>query len=281
MARTPSGSGSSAIPGADPKIPPSPGTPTKPSAQPSSSWRQNPSAASTSSLAASASPFIPKGPVPPSSPLRTPSRKPSGPSPLAPGMGPTFTPTKQAATKSSNPIVRSVSGGKAWTATAPEPAPQLTGPTALSFAEIQQSQQQRSAPVKDRRSLKEIQEEEESIQREADFMRWWEEEEARFQIEMAAVQAASQKGSTPGGRSAGRGSHRGKGKERVAEAGRGQPKQVGDGPSSSRPSNNSARAPQEGQSSRQRQPGKEGKQERRRPHKPPPPPPGSEAPLPQ
>ncbi|KAH6915615.1 hypothetical protein BKA70DRAFT_1178804 [Coprinopsis sp. MPI-PUGE-AT-0042] len=275
MARTPSGSGSRLVSGVEAKVPPSPGTPTKTPAQSGTAWRQN-SVSQTISTSSTplTSPFPTKGPAPPSSsPLRTPTRKPSGPSPLAPGMGPTFTPTKQITSKPTTPTVRSVSGGKAWTAPPPEPTAQLTSPKSLSFAEIQQAQEQRSAPVKDRRSLKEIQEEEESIQQEVDFMKWWQEEEARVQNEMAALQAFSPGGSASGsGR--GRGGGRNKGKGRGAEPRSGKPQE--DMPTTPGPSNTPSR-PKENQSRRPRPPkaegtnpqGETGSESRPRPRRPP------------
>ncbi|CCM05597.1 uncharacterized protein FIBRA_07825 [Fibroporia radiculosa] len=57
----------------------------------------------------------------------------------------------------------------------------------MSFTAIQLSQQEQgTAPVKDKRSLVEIQEEERSRQVEEDFLRWWAAEEARLQAEEQA-----------------------------------------------------------------------------------------------
>ena len=57
----------------------------------------------------------------------------------------------------------------------------------MSFVAIQHSQQE-AAPVKDnKRSLREIQEEEKSRQVEADFLKWWAEEEERVQQEALAL----------------------------------------------------------------------------------------------
>jgi len=56
--------------------------------------------------------------------------------------------------------------------------------SSLSFAEIQQSQILQSKPTsKDKRSLIEIQEEEQAIRAEEDFMKWWAAEEARTREE--------------------------------------------------------------------------------------------------
>jgi len=52
----------------------------------------------------------------------------------------------------------------------------------MSFAAIQDSQKQ-AQPVKDVRSFREIQEEEQSLQIEADFLKWWTAEEERIKHE--------------------------------------------------------------------------------------------------
>lgn len=58
--------------------------------------------------------------------------------------------------------------------------------TGMSFLAIQHSQQARVAPPKDKRSLREIQEEEHALQEEADFLIWWTAEEERLQQEAEA-----------------------------------------------------------------------------------------------
>lgn len=61
----------------------------------------------------------------------------------------------------------------------------------MSFAAIQQLQLEQNTPSKkDKRSLKEIQEEETARQVEDDFMRWWAAEEARLQAEQPEASAA-------------------------------------------------------------------------------------------
>ena len=57
----------------------------------------------------------------------------------------------------------------------------------MSFAAIQQAQQEQGAPVRDKRSLKEIQEEERDLQAEADFLVWWTAEEERLRLEAEAM----------------------------------------------------------------------------------------------
>ncbi|KAI0369776.1 hypothetical protein BV20DRAFT_996250 [Pilatotrama ljubarskyi] len=111
--------------------------------------------------------------------------------PVAPGLGPVFTPTKQASTSSGAASIRRVSSGSVWT---PPPVRPVVQPSssgsAMSFAAIQLSQlEQDLAPAKDKRSLVEIQEEERARQVEQDFLRWWAEEEARVREEQAAMAA--------------------------------------------------------------------------------------------
>ncbi|KAI0326994.1 hypothetical protein GY45DRAFT_1328251 [Cubamyces sp. BRFM 1775] len=114
--------------------------------------------------------------------------------PVAPGLGPVFTPTKQASTSSGASSIRRVSSGNVWTPPPVQPVVQSfsTGSTpskgAVSFAAIQLSQlEQDVAPAKDKRSLVEIQEEERARQVEEDFLRWWAAEEARLKEEQAAA----------------------------------------------------------------------------------------------
>lgn len=60
----------------------------------------------------------------------------------------------------------------------------------MSFSAIQDSQKQQATPVKDVQSLREIQEEEQSLQLEADFLKWWTAEEERIRQEEAALALA-------------------------------------------------------------------------------------------
>lgn len=95
----------------------------------------------------------------------------------------------------------SLSGGKAWAQPTPQPlsAPSV-GPTkGMSFVAIQHAQQEQTMPIVDKRSLREIQEEEHALQEEADFLKWWTAEEERIRREeeqaLALAQAASTKSS--------------------------------------------------------------------------------------
>ena len=53
----------------------------------------------------------------------------------------------------------------------------------VSFAEIQRAQQEQIPPKQDKRSLKDIQEEEHARQVEDDFLTWWAAEEERLRLE--------------------------------------------------------------------------------------------------
>ena len=68
----------------------------------------------------------------------------------------------------------------------PEPpiSPSLPA-SVMSFVAIQYSQQEQlsASPAKDKRSLREIQEEEQALEMEANFLKWWTAEEERVQEE--------------------------------------------------------------------------------------------------
>jgi inhibitor of Bruton tyrosine kinase len=68
----------------------------------------------------------------------------------------------------------------------PEPAVSPSLPASpMSFVAIQYSQQEQllASPAKDKRSLREIQEEEQALEAEANFLKWWTAEEERVQEE--------------------------------------------------------------------------------------------------
>ncbi|EIW84456.1 hypothetical protein CONPUDRAFT_100586 [Coniophora puteana RWD-64-598 SS2] len=173
------------------------------------------------------------GPQPRSSP---------GPKPQAatPGLGPVITPMRQAPASPSTSR-RVSNNNSAWTVPSVQPIVQPSlppttpasasasgsgsgsGPTPSgkparsSFAAIQQAQleQGSAASAKDRRSLREIQEEEQVRQREEqerrqeeEFLRWWAEEEVRVQGEEGG--GGSVRGGA-GGRKGGKGRERPKG----------------------------------------------------------------------
>lgn len=125
-----------------------------------------------------------------------------------PGLGPVFTPTRQQpSSQSSSPShIRRVGyvlfsscilqyteldfrSGSVWTLPPVQPVVQPSAPTSgISLVAIQQLElEQHNAPIKDKRSLKEIQEEERARQQEEDFLKWWAAEEARLQAEEQSV----------------------------------------------------------------------------------------------
>lgn len=68
----------------------------------------------------------------------------------------------------------------------PEPAVSPSLPASvMSFVAIQYSQQEQllASPAKDKRSLREIQEEEQALEAEANFLKWWTAEEERVKEE--------------------------------------------------------------------------------------------------
>ena len=68
----------------------------------------------------------------------------------------------------------------------PEPSVSPSLPASvMSFVAIQYSQQEQllASPAKDKRSLREIQEEEQALEAEANFLKWWTAEEERVQEE--------------------------------------------------------------------------------------------------
>ncbi|GLB40300.1 putative regulator of chromosome condensation (RCC1) repeat [Lyophyllum shimeji] len=163
-----------------------------------------PRVSSSKDLSATPSPSIP--------------RRSSGPTPTVPCLGPVITPTRQAPSTSTTPSSSTIrrTSGKAW---GQPPAQMLPSPaqptTGMSFAEIQRLQldQLAGAPGKDKRSLREIQEEERALQAEADFLTWWTAEEERIRLEtqlaeeamaQSAAEAAGRKQAGEGGRKRGR-----------------------------------------------------------------------------
>ncbi|KAG5351469.1 hypothetical protein C0989_006387 [Termitomyces sp. Mn162] len=161
--------------------------------------------------------------APPSTP-----RRPSGPA--IPGLGPIITPTRQTSSSSapsSSGTIRRASG-KAWAV--PRPTSEATTASAvqstsgMSFVAIQQLEMDRvaldgAAGGKDRRSLREIQEEEAALRAEADFLAWWTAEEERVRLETKAAEAAVS--------GDGRSKRRGKGKGRGMQEQSGSTSQAG------------------------------------------------------
>ncbi|KAJ8474411.1 hypothetical protein ONZ51_g7236 [Trametes cubensis] len=185
--------------GASWRTPPQGATPV--SGTPATSSVALPSGKDGRPQAGGAPPVVAAPAAGPSGPSGAPRSQPTTPrKSAAPGLGPVFTPTKQASTSSGASSIRRVSSGNSFS----------TGSTggAVSFAAIQLSQlEQDVAPAKDKRSLVEIQEEERARRVEEDFLRWWAVEEARLKEEQAALalagagadrpQAQAQKGKKP------------------------------------------------------------------------------------
>ncbi|PSR72203.1 hypothetical protein PHLCEN_2v11910 [Hermanssonia centrifuga] len=119
--------------------------------------------------------------------------------PQKPGMGPMFSPSKQAATQSSTSSPgssRRISGpSAAWTLPPVQPVVQSSKSTSgISLVAIQQMQLEQDAPMKkDKRSLKEIQEEEQARQVEEDFLIWWAAEEERLKLEQTTPTTPSKR----------------------------------------------------------------------------------------
>ena len=82
----------------------------------------------------------------------------------------------------------------------------------MSFVAIQDSQKQ-VQPVKGVRSFREIQEEEQSLQLEADFLKWWTAEEERVKLEALAFTEYEVALNKQAGSSQKKGRRKGKGRE--------------------------------------------------------------------
>ncbi|KAG5646993.1 hypothetical protein DXG03_001717 [Asterophora parasitica] len=152
-------------------------------------------------------------PAPPSTPRRLSGPAASTTSSSMPGLGPVITPTRQPSSSFGTSTPRRASG-KAWNNSPGQPLPFPSpaqvqtlgngsgsdgkGKSSMSFLEIQQLElAQASGSRRDRRSLKEIQEEEEALQAkaaalqaEADFLVWWTAEEERARVEEASLAKA-------------------------------------------------------------------------------------------
>ncbi|KAF5390605.1 hypothetical protein D9757_002585 [Collybiopsis confluens] len=120
-----------------------------------------------------------------------------------PSLGPVFTPSRLPAAKSPLTTPRRISGAKssqkAWvSAPVHEPLPPTftsTTGTGISFIAIQQLQlEQGTSSSKDKRSLLEIQQEEEAKREEAEFLKWWEAEEERVRLETQQLERMQSRG---------------------------------------------------------------------------------------
>lgn len=183
---------------------------------PGSPWKTPPPSTNVARLAPIPSPAR----TPPATPLlrsvrpkdeKVNSQSPQIAGPSRPGLGPVISPHRQGSWKSTNvPAVRRIScvvcsiscnnmisfavcccfsgGQPAWTLPPVQPVVQSSSSTSgMSFVAIQQLQlEQDTTPKIDKRSLKQIQEEEAARQVEEDFMKWWAAEEERLRIEHEA-----------------------------------------------------------------------------------------------
>lgn len=108
----------------------------------------------------------------------------------------------------------------------PEPAVSPSLPASvMSFVAIQYSQQEQLASAKDKRSLREIQEEEQALEAEANFLKWWTAEEERVQEEalvLAQFQSKPNKQSSRKPRHNNRDKEKGQRKSNVTESGLGK-----------------------------------------------------------
>ncbi|KAJ3862317.1 hypothetical protein EV359DRAFT_45418 [Lentinula novae-zelandiae] len=133
----------------------------------------------------------------PAAPLngRLPSQATSSSSNTGPTLGPIFSPSRQPAPKAPAIAPRRVSYStpKAWVSTpVHEPLPPTITNSNLkgvSFVAIQQLQlEQGTSNINDKRSLLEIQQEEQAKREEEDFLKWWNAEEERVRLETEAIE---------------------------------------------------------------------------------------------
>ncbi|KAF8205776.1 hypothetical protein K438DRAFT_1918026 [Mycena galopus ATCC 62051] len=166
------------------KLPPPRPTP----ASPSNSPPITPSTSLGRPQAQEAFPTPSAAAAPPSTPPRS-----RAPQPPQPTLGPVFIPSRQPTSRPAAPSVRRVSSGnKAWTQPPPAPVAAPSAPAAVSgvslvaIQQLQLEQGTSSGKSKDKRSLREIQEEEKARQAEEDFLKWWAAEEERVKAEAEA-----------------------------------------------------------------------------------------------
>ncbi|KAJ3888511.1 hypothetical protein GG344DRAFT_53490 [Lentinula edodes] len=133
----------------------------------------------------------------PAAPLsgRLPPQATSSSSNTGPTLGPIFSPSRQPAPKAPAIAPRRVSYStpKAWVSTpVHEPLPPTITNSNLkgvSFVAIQQLQlEQGTSNINDKRSLLEIQQEEQAKREEEDFLKWWNAEEERVRLETEAFE---------------------------------------------------------------------------------------------
>ncbi|KAH7100947.1 hypothetical protein BKA62DRAFT_704588 [Auriculariales sp. MPI-PUGE-AT-0066] len=186
-------------------------TPPSPHAGPSGVGKSSPSPQPSSMAAANARHLFANPPAssprlgvsaPAATALHRPSPPVMIPAPSDPRnrtpTGPTTSPLPMAPRRPPSPTmgIRRVSSGQrgpAWTPMTAQPSEPVTAGVALPFAAIQQQERERLATpsAKPKQNLREIQEEQARIEaeqrvaqrEEEEFMRWWNEEEARVKLE--------------------------------------------------------------------------------------------------
>ncbi|KAJ3760008.1 hypothetical protein EV360DRAFT_40745 [Lentinula raphanica] len=129
---------------------------------------------------------------------------PQASNPVVPGLGPVYSPARQPTPKAPVKVPRRISNPvkstpKAWVSTPviPEPSSTLTNANGkgMSFVAIQQAQlEQGTSNAKDKRSLLEIQQEEQAKREEEDFLKWWNAEEERVRLETEAMERLASAG---------------------------------------------------------------------------------------
>ncbi|KAL0072316.1 hypothetical protein AAF712_000078 [Marasmius tenuissimus] len=187
-----------------------------------------------------------QAPVPPKDIPRRPSQqipvtppKPSQPSQSS--LGPVFTPARVTTPKSSSPSIprrTSSNNAKAWVAAPKQQTAPVT--TGMSFVAIQQLElEQGAASEKDKRSLVDIQKEEQDRRQEEEFMRWWQAEEERVRLEAEELRLGEERSRKETAKGGGKKPQR-KPKGKSGQGGSG-PKH--NGPAQSGPSGGSASTP--------------------------------------
>ncbi|TFK48398.1 hypothetical protein OE88DRAFT_521568 [Heliocybe sulcata] len=165
---------------------PTPSTPTRTTG--GSPWRPVPTPPAATLASSSAAPApAPSGiSLAKNAALRpSPSRpQPTAATPQGPQMGPVYTPSRLPS-KEGPSTSRRVSSGPAWSSPPVQPVVNTMPTTStLSFAAIQQMQLDQTVGTgKTKQNLRDIQEEEQARQQEADFLKWWAAEEERVKLE--------------------------------------------------------------------------------------------------
>ncbi|KAG7098474.1 hypothetical protein E1B28_000418 [Marasmius oreades] len=141
---------------------------------------------------------IPATPTTPPRPSQPQPATPPRPSPSTqPSLGPVFTPAKVVSPKQPTPtIVRrtSSSNTKAWvSAPTSQPATVTSGMSFIAIQQLELELEQGVASQKEKRSLADIQREEQEKRQEEDFLKWWEAEKERVRLETEELWLAEER----------------------------------------------------------------------------------------